>query len=222
MYGGLATARSNVVPRGRASNHEPMAMRTLRPRRPSPARLARATSMASALDVGEPHGDPVQRQLVGERQADRSRPGAEVGDRQRPRHRARQLDGDAGDDLGLRPRDQHPPVDGEVEVAEAPMAEHVRQRLAGEMTLDHRVEMGDHASVGLVERRRFELVGAARLLAQPAGDGIADRSRVRRCMPRQSAPPRHSSSPASCRVRSSAARAATTSSRSPASTSARR
>ncbi len=88
MYGGLATARSSVVPAGRASNHDPTAMRTLRPRRPSPARLARATSMASALGVGQPHGDAVERQLVGERQPDRSRPGAEVGDGQRARQRA--------------------------------------------------------------------------------------------------------------------------------------
>ena len=169
------TTRSSVVPAGRASNHDPAAMRTLRPRRPSPARLARATSIGVVVDVGHPHGDTVERQLVGEGQPDRSRTGAEVGDGQRARQRARQLDGDAGDDLGLRPRDQDPAVDGEVEVAKAPVAEHVRQRLTGEVALDHLVEMGDHARRGRFAEHALEAVdAAARLLAQPPGDRVAD------------------------------------------------
>ena len=43
----------------------------------------------------------------------------------------------ADDLLGLRARDEHPPIDHEVEVAEPPAAEDVLERLAGEPALDH-------------------------------------------------------------------------------------
>ena len=134
----------------------------------------------------------------------------------------RQLEGHAGDDLGLRPRDQHPPVDREVEAPKAPVSEHVGQRLTRPVAGDHLVEVGDHARRRLLVEHALEPAGlpgrAARLLAQPAGDRVADvLARVWRY---RLAPLTHRR--ASWRDRSSAARAATTSSRSPASTSARR
>ena len=87
--------------------------------------------MASDVDVRHPHGDAIEGQLVSERQPDRSGTGTQVGDDERTGQRPRQLYCNAGDDLGFRPGDQHPLIDGELEVSEAPVAEHVRQRLAG-------------------------------------------------------------------------------------------
>ena len=57
--------------------------------------------------------------------------------RRSPR-RSRFLERDLHDLLGLRARDQHAPVDHEVEAAERPRAEHVLQRLAADAALDHR------------------------------------------------------------------------------------
>ena len=132
--------------------------------------------------VGEPHRDAVDRQLVGEGQTDRPRTGPEVGDHGRAGQGASEVDGDAGDHLGLRPRDQHPSVDGEVDVAERPPSEHIGQRLTGEITGDHRVEVGDHAGGRRLVPNRLEPIGAARHLAHPArrlaiveaGDGVGE------------------------------------------------
>ena len=102
-----------------------------------PARLARATASASSLGVGDPDRGAVERQLGRHRQADRARPGAEIGDETRRRKGRRQLDRDACHQLGLGPRDQHAPIDRQVERAEPPSAEHVLQRFAGAVAGDH-------------------------------------------------------------------------------------
>jgi len=64
------------------------------------------------------------RQLVGDRQRDRARTGADVEHPARPQLQ-RQLD----QQLGLRPRDQYPPVDLELDVPEPLAPEDVRHRL---------------------------------------------------------------------------------------------
>src|SRR5581483_4330747 len=87
--------------------------------------------------VGRPHLDAGA--LGGDRQRDHSRARAEIDDEARPDlvdRRQRVLD----DDLGLRARDQHAPVDVHVEPAEPPAPEHVLQRLAAGAPVDHRTE----------------------------------------------------------------------------------
>ena len=67
--------------------------------------------------------------LVGDRECDRSRSGADV---EHPRRfelgdqRERAVD----EDLRLGPRDQGPPIDREGQATEPPLAEHVLERLA--------------------------------------------------------------------------------------------
>ena len=136
-------------------------------------------------------------------------------------------------------RDQHPAVDQQVEGAEAPPADDVLERLAGETTLEHRVEVV-HPPLGggLVEREhvlgsfgtRRPLDDAPGVEAGRAGIDL-DRRRPDGARPRR-ASMRHETAPSgqlrwchasssrsrSCRDRSSATRASTTSSRSPAST----
>ena len=78
--------------------------------------------------------------LVGEREGDRAASRTDIEDAGR---------GDAGEpceapldhDLGLGTRDEHAPVDREREPAEAPLAEHVRQRLAGLAARDQPLEL---------------------------------------------------------------------------------
>ena len=201
-------------------------MRTFAARRPMPARLARATSRASGSSSTSHTVTPV----TGSSSARASPIAPEPVPRSttvtgRGSDRARSM-AIAGDDLGLRPGDQHPPVDGEVEVAERPPAEHVGERLTGGVAGDHRVEVGDHALGRRLVEHVLDAVGAAGHLAQPAGRrALADpRGRLGEQRPPGDGArrrPRQGAS-ASWRARSSAASAATTSSRSPASTSARR
>ena len=92
--------------------------------------------------VGGPHLGVGE--LTRQRQRDRARARAEVGDRERRRRAAPRIvraparaephdlvDRGARHHLGLRTRDEHAPVDHEVEPEEVPPAEHVLQRLAG-------------------------------------------------------------------------------------------
>ena len=88
----------------------------VRPRRPMPARLARATSSASARRVGRPDLDGARAARRPARARSRpsrcrgrrrQRPGA-VGRGRRRRAPPRRV-------LGLRPGDQHPPVDEQIE-----------------------------------------------------------------------------------------------------------
>ncbi len=115
--------------------------------------------------VGRPDLGAAQRQLVRERQRDRAGTGAEVGDAQ---HAARVDQRARGDEralhhlLGLGPRDEHPAVDPQVELAKRPRPEHVLQRLAGGTPRHHQLEVrGRHL------RRRGVEVAARRLLGDP-------------------------------------------------------
>ena len=156
------------------------------PRRPIPARLARATSRASGDDVGRPDGRR-RRPAARRRAPGRWRPSrcrdrrSSTGGGSRPG----QLDGDAGDDLGLRPRDQHPAVDGEVEVAEPPAAEDVRpaaHRRGGGRSWRRG---GRPCPTGrrLVEPTSLEAVGAARPPRTASGPPGGRPSRARRLRP---------------------------------------
>ncbi len=241
-YGGLATTTSGTTPSGRASNHDPAAMRTLAPlggrcrrgwpgrRRGRRARRRSATPCTPSTGSSSASASPMAPEPV---------PRSATVDR--ARHGPGEVDGDAGDDLGLRPRDQHPAVDEQVEVAEAPPAEHVGERLAGRVAGEHGVEVGDHALRSPARRARRRggrprwppRTATAPPAAHRPGRRLGQqlppvtaspvtvcrqltRSRVRRSTGHVA------SSSASWRARSSAARAATTSSRSPARTSARR
>ena len=225
-YGGFATARSTTVPVGRASNHEPSAMRTLAAAASDAGEVGPRHVERIGIVVDEPHRHSGHRELIGEGEPDRARAGPQVGDRDRQRSGPRQLDGDPGDDLGLGPGDQHAPVDGEVEVAERPPAEDVGERFTGGVPGEHRVEVGDHPVRRRLVEHVVDAIGATGDLAQPPGRRpLADPLRRlgeqrpprdgRRVFRRQGAS-------ASWRARSSAASAATTSSSAPASTSARR
>ena len=188
------TRRRRACPRsstGSAANHEPAAKRTVAAPRPIPARLARATSTRVDVHVGQPHlgrdDRPVQRPARrpatgrsprcpcrGRRSAADARVAGELDG---------QLDRHPGHLLGLRTGDQHAAVDHQVEVAEAPVPEHVLQRLAVVEADEHPVEVGD----GALRRRRVELeqqlvsVEAAGGLAQPAGlRPVADAARPSR------------------------------------------
>ncbi len=88
---------------------------------------------------------------------------------------ARQLDGDAGDHLGLRAGDEHAPIDEQVEVTEPPPAEHIGERLAGSVAFEHGVEVGDHPLGRRLVEHVVEPIGAAGDLAQPPrGRPLAD------------------------------------------------
>ena len=108
------------------------------PARPMPAGVGPGDGQRVLGDVG---GPDVDQRLLGRQRQRRWRPSR---CRDRPRaagwRRWRRGGRPAGRPrrsarldhlLGLRPGDQHPAVDEQVEVAEAPAAEHVLQRLAG-------------------------------------------------------------------------------------------
>jgi hypothetical protein len=191
--------------------------------------------------VGEPDLDPLP--LGGQRQADRPRAGAEV-DRDElasplgdERTKSVELvEGQSGHHLGLGSGDQHPPVDEQVEGAEAPAADDVLQRFTGDAPLEHQVEEV-HAALGggvveaervlgpLVARRPLDDaagldaggpgIGDARLGEATLGLGGEHPPRDRALGQRGRG---HPSRSRSWVARSSAIRASTTSSRSPAST----
>ena len=93
-------------------------------------------------------GDAGVRPLVGERERDRAAPGADVDDARRV-DPAEQREGALDHDLGLRARHERASVGPERQPAEAPLAEHVGERLARGPALD---ELAHGAGVGLVER----------------------------------------------------------------------
>ncbi len=72
----------------------------------------------------------VRMALGRESEGDGARAGAEIGHDGR-RSLGQQPQRRLHDPLGLRPRDEHAPVDEQVELAEGPVPEHVLQRLAG-------------------------------------------------------------------------------------------
>ena len=89
----------------------------------------------------------------------------------------RRVDRGAGDEFGLGPWDQHPPVDGQVDVPERPLAEHVLERLAGgQPGRPSRRGGRPSASVAGSSRASSEL-GAARRAAAPPRTATAPRSR---------------------------------------------
>ena len=154
MYGGFDTITSKDTSAGNASNQEPWAMRTLRPARPRPARLARATSSALATGVGDPDRRAVEREFERHRQPDRPGSRPEIGDGARRAERPCHLDRRSGDEFGLGSGDQHPLVDRQLDVAEAPLAEHVLERFTGRQPSEHRIEVGDHPVGGFVAEDR--------------------------------------------------------------------
>ena len=126
--------------------------------------------------------------------------------------------------LGLRSWDQHPPIDHQIEMAEPPPAEHVLQRLTACVPS---ASMASRWATPRSRRRSIEDVqelvtieAQTRPRTSIAPEGDRSRAAVSFHSARQLTC-RHSS-PASWRARSSAVRASTTSSRSPASTSCSR
>ena len=158
------------------------------------------------------------------RQRDGTRSGAQVDREAGVIERGQRVDGQARDHLGLRARDQHSPVDEEVERAEPPPAEHVLEGLARGPPRHHLVDEADLPLGGVVIQGR-DLLGrrpSAGSLDDPADLllRILDRRRAQPlgALVAQLAPAQgHPDSP-SRRVCSSAIRASTTSSSSPAST----
>ncbi len=173
-------------------------------------------------DVGQPHGDAVDGQLVGERQPDGSRTGAEIGDasagaavwpparsprRRRPRSRA----------AGSAPADRPPGRGGESPSGRGRTPTAPRRGDARPSRRDGRPSALRRARRRSPGTRRPPRRRAG-LLAQPPSGGVAEALADLAVQ----LTPLSSSPPASWRDRSSAASAATTSSRSPASTSASR
>ena len=178
---------------GRVRNDEPQRPAQLRRERVEPfARIGdphaggRAAGDVGARDrervgahVGRPYLD--LRQLRRDRECDRARAGADVGDCHtrcrlderdpaprplQPRTR-RLLQRDLDDVLRLRSRNEHAPIDEEVEAPEPPLAQHVLQRLARDPPSQHlaylalgarrRGDVGDREPLtGAVSRHVFE------------------------------------------------------------------
>ena len=217
---------------GSASNHEPSAKRTFADRRPDPAALARATSSASA-DTSVSHtvvpssgSSPASDNPIAPLPVPRS------AHAHRAPRAAQPARGQLDQLLGLGPGDQHPAIDHQIEVPERPVPEHVLQWLAGAAAGHHRIEVA-HRPLGrrLVEHvEELVAVDTAGLLTQPAGLRPARPAGARSrptaaasvIVPSPCHRTRQSVAGASWRARSSAMSASTTSSRSPASTSASR
>ena len=144
----------------------------------------------------EPRDDRT-RMLVGNRERDRTGAGADV-QHARPVEAGDERESTLDEDLRLRSRDQRPPVDGQREVAESPLAEHVLERLAPcspghelprrselrlrQRTVERRVELDPLEAQGLREQPfRIEprCVGSLRgeMLGGEAQD-LADGDRV--------------------------------------------
>ena len=140
------------------------------------------------------------------------------------RHRAGQLDGDAGHHLGLRPWDQDRRSTSRSRWRKPHRPSTYCERLAGSYRASIASRWATMRSVPARRARSSMLAGAARHLAQPAGAPASAHATAApsRATAHQLIVPVTHGSPASCRARSSAASASTTSSRSPASTSARR
>ena len=142
---------------GRASNHEPSAMRTLRPGAPEPGQVGPGDIEGVGAGVGEPHGRPVERQFGGERQPDRADPV--------PRSAT---DRGGPDGPGLARSPHRPRVRSRV-AGSAPAGRSAKSRWRnahwpstywsgspGEAG-DHRVEVGDHSLGRDVAEHRGEL-----------------------------------------------------------------
>jgi hypothetical protein len=134
-------------------------------------------------DVGGPHVHP--RYLDGQREPDCSRPGAQVNGEattskaQRPQLLDRNLD----DDLRLRPGDQDPAVEEQVEMPEPPPAYDVLERLARGAPGKQRVVLGlrsrpladpTHFVVGDAQLKRRSVGIAAELTTSLVGDERVD------------------------------------------------
>ena len=207
--GSTRSGRARPAARRAARRTTPLARAARPPRSPEAGEVGPRHGERVGRHVGGPDVGATERQLGSERQRDRARPGAEVGDhdpasvgQQRAGGAERMLD----HVLGLGPRDQHPPVDQQVELAEPPRSEHVLQRLArprGERP-SPRSAPSRPSSSAAVE------VTARRLLGDPAR--LAPRQQPRRRVDDQVEPRRagQPAVPASCRARSSATSASTT------------
>ena len=225
---------------GSASNHGPGRERARGPRRTrrrwrgrrrarrrsrrSPRPATSGSSASSAIAIAP---EPVPRSAT-------AAVGSDVDEREPAPARPAQpvplgfLERDLHDLLGLRTRDEHPPVDHEVEAAERPRAEHVLQRFPA----TRRSTSGARRASGAFGRA---LVGDRRPLARPDSPtpprrGTGPRRRRSRCpaagevrAPTSARVSRQVRAPAvtrppSWRPRSSAASASTISSSSPPST----
>jgi len=123
------------------------------------------------VGIGQPHGGPVEREFIGEGEADRTGPRSEVDDATIAIDREREVDGSAGYPFGLGPRDEHTLVDSEIKPPKGPLTEHVLERFSGATPSDHRVEVSHHP----LGHRLVEDVGEGtvgeRDLTDPAGLG---------------------------------------------------
>ena len=117
-----------------------------------------AGGSAEPGEVGPGHGECIGRSvggkhpcggtLGGDGETERTGSGTEIGDHHLTSGAASSddfFDRKPGDELGLRPRDQHPSVDHEIEVAESPPADDVLEGLAVLAAGDQSVERGDAA-----------------------------------------------------------------------------
>ena len=192
-YGGFDTIELEPAPQRRRAARRttsPTAMRTRVAAQP--AMLARATSSASALtsvaQTTTSGSSASSASAIAPEPVPMSATAA-VGSastsarcrRRDPAQPAplRLLERDLHDLLGLRARDEHAPVDHEVEPAERPRAEHVLQRLAGDAALDQRPQPRERAS-----RRRLRRRSSATRRPRsptPPRRGTAPRPRRSRC-----------------------------------------
>ena len=94
-----------------------------------PVRTALAPAISSAPGRRVDPRDARTRMLVGDRERDRAAARSDVEDA-RVGESGDTREAALDDDLRLRPRNEHAPVDGQHEPAETPLAEYIRERLA--------------------------------------------------------------------------------------------
>ena len=129
--------RERVVPvAGLQPDRRPRPARC-RPGWRGPRRARRRTRRSPRPSSGRAESSAASASAIG------TRARAQVGDGRAARSVARAMDqGHLDQLLGLRPRDQHPPVDEQVERPERPVAQHVLEGLALEAARDHGVQAG--------------------------------------------------------------------------------
>ena len=145
----------------------------------SRAAFSRAASSASGIEVRR--DDRRVRQLVGDRERDRARAGADVQDA-----RGLELERHLDQELRLGPRDQDPAVNAQLDPAKALAAGDVGDRLAAQATAD---ELGEGAGGDGVERRPRARPRARRGWCPPRGPAAPRRRGGASRPPRRGARP---------------------------------